>query len=142
VLFGPSGPREGYLSPSHYFVERQLAAGVWSEQTIDLGAIYDRLGWPLPPLTRTVRANVELLTRGVSLTLFVAARNRPRPQLLTAEFGPARISSGADAVRQRIQQRVERQEEYSQALQDLEKKRRNFERARELRERTAPPPPE
>jgi hypothetical protein len=142
VLFGPSGPREGYLGRDHYFIERRLAAGAWSEQRIDLSAIYARLSWPLPPLTQTVRANVELLTRGTSLTLFVAARNRPRPELLTAEFGPVVIAPGVEAVRQRIRQRVERREEYSLALQDLERRRRNFDRARELQEKAVQHLPE
>jgi hypothetical protein len=142
VLFGPSGPSEGYLGPNHYYIHRSLPAGTWSEQTVDLGSIYARLGWPLPPLRRTVRGNVELVTRGTSLTLFVAARNRLRLELLTGQFGPARIDPGVDPVRQRIRRRVERRGEYYLALSDLEKARRNFDRARELHEKNAQSPPD
>jgi hypothetical protein len=137
VLFSPSKPSEGYLAPDHYYIRRWLPAGAWSEQEVDLRAIYARLGWPLPPLKRTVRGNVELVTRGTSLTLFVAARNRLHAERFTAQFGPARIEPGTDAIRRRIRERVERRAEYDQALSDLEEGRRNVDRARELREKAA-----
>jgi len=142
VLFGPSGPSEGYLGPNHYFIHRSLPAGTWTEQTVDLGSTYARLGWPLPPLKRTVRGNVELVTRGTSLTLFLAARNRLRSEPLTAQFGPARIEPGVDPVPTRIRHRVERRGEYYLAWSDLERGRRNFDRARELHEKAVQSPPD
>jgi hypothetical protein len=108
VLFGPGSPSEGYLAPNHYYIHRSLPAGTWSEQRVDAASIYARLDWPLPPPKRTVRGNVELVTRGTSLTLFVAARNLEHAQRRSAQFGPVRIEPSPDAVRRRIAERVER----------------------------------
>jgi hypothetical protein len=135
VLFGPSDPGEGLLGRDHHYVRRRVPAGSWSEQVVNLRSIYAGLGWPLPPLKRTVRGNVELLTRGTSLTLFVAARDRPRSAVLTARFGPATIERSGEAVLRRIRQRVERRDEYYQALSKIERVRGNADRARELSEK-------
>ena len=140
VLFGPAPPGEGYLEPNHYYIRRPLPPGTWSEQSVDLGSIYARLGWPLPPIKRTIRGNVELLTRGTSVTLFVAARNRPRAQRLSGEFGPVHIEPGPHAPWDRIRHRVERPREYELALSRLEADRRNFDRARALLEKAQLPP--
>jgi len=142
VLFAPSDPREGSLGETHYYIQRRVPAGAWSEQLVNLSSIYAGLGWPLPPLRRTVRGNVELLTRGTSFTLFVAARKRLRSEVLTAQFGPARIDRGVEAVRQQIRERVERRQEYYLALSQLESARRNSDRARELYEKATPSHPE
>ncbi len=139
VLFGPGPPGEGYLEPKHYSIQRSLPAGTWSEQAVDLASIYSRLGWPLPPLKRTTRGNVELLTRGTSVTLFVAARNLARDAAVLGEFGPARIEPGPHAPWSRIRDRVERSGEYASALARLETERRNFDRARALEKAQSPP---
>jgi hypothetical protein len=140
VLFGPETAGEGYLEANHYYLRRSLPAGTWSEQSVDLAAIYARLDWPLPPLKRTIRGNVELLTRGTSLTLFVAARNRPEAETLRGEFGPARFEVSPDASRQRIRERIARPREYALALSQIEADRRNLERARALLGAAQSPP--
>jgi hypothetical protein len=140
VLFGPAQPGEGYLEANHYCIRRSLPAGTWSEQSVDLAQVYARLDWPLPPLKRTIRGNVELLTRGTSLTLFVAARNRSSAEALRGEFGPARFEASADASRRRIRERIAKPREYAVALSQIEAERRNLERARSLLERAQSPP--
>jgi hypothetical protein len=120
-------------------VRRSLPAGTWSEQSVDLAALYARLGWPLPPLKRTTRGNVELLTRGTSLTLFVAVRNRPGGETPHAEFGRARFEESAEAPGNRIRERIAKQREYALALAQIEAERRNHERARALLGKAQPP---
>ncbi|MCH8876455.1 MAG: tetratricopeptide repeat protein [Chloroflexi bacterium] len=125
ILFGPEAAA-GYLAENHYYTYQPAPANRWSEQPVDLRAIYDRLDWKLPPIQRIVRGDLELLTRMVTVKLIVAARDQQEASAVSAMFGPLSVDQGRHPIRERVAETVQNQAEYYTAIGDLKLKQRNF----------------
>jgi hypothetical protein len=133
VLFGPGEPSQGLLGPSHAYVSQPMPAGTWSERCVDVGELYGRLGWELPPLQMIARPDGELLTRPLRVGLLVAGRDLPPGVRMTGRFGRVRMRPAP--VHERIRRRLETRHEYYRALAGLARSRGNLSRARELEEK-------
>ncbi len=125
ILFG-SDSGSGYLAENHYYIYQPSPIGRWSEQFVDLRAIYDQLEWELPPLQRIVRRDLELLTRMVTVELIVAARDQQEASVVSAMFGPLSVDQGQHPIRKRVEETVQNQAEYYTAIGDSKMKQRNF----------------
>lgn len=125
VLFG-SDAGTGYIAEDHYYINQPAPPDRWSEQHIDLRAIYDQLDWELPPLLRIVRKDLELLTRMVTVRLIVAARDHQETGEVTGMFGPLSINQGRNPVHERVAETVKNQAEYYTVIGDMKLEQRNY----------------
>jgi hypothetical protein len=135
ILYGPEA-REGYLAENHYYQVRLAPINVWSEQRIDLGAIYERLGWQLPSLQRVTRGDLALFSRMVSVRLFVGVNRADPAGEVRARFGPLLVDQAADPAGARIEAALRSPAEYFQALGDYEQMLGNEESARAYYDRS------
>lgn len=101
VLFGRE-VGEGEVAENHRFVSVPAPPGEWSRQRVNLRELYAHVGWPLPPPQRVDRGDLELTTRMVTVRLLLAARHRPGPEALFAQFGPLRVDPPPGGVRERM----------------------------------------
>ena len=125
ILFGAE-VGAGFLTESHYYLYQAAPPDLWSRQQIDLGAIYDRLDWGLPPIQRVVRGDLELLLRMVTVKLIVAARDQQEASEVSGTFGPLGVDQGPNPIRDRVAETVENKAEYYASIADLKLKRRNY----------------
>lgn len=126
VLFGAEFEAP-YLAENHYVLSQPAPLERWSQQPINLLELYTELDWPLPPLERMVRGDLELLTRRVTVRLLLSSRNQAEAAPISAQFGPLIAQSHPDTIPQRVAETVAHQAEYYLALGDLARSERNDE---------------
>ncbi|MBI3361554.1 MAG: tetratricopeptide repeat protein, partial [Chloroflexi bacterium] len=83
ILFGDSDS-QGNLAPDYYFVTLRSPQRAWSRQTVEVGQLYERLGWRLPAFILRNRNGLEFAARQVQLSLLVASRSKESLEV----FGP------------------------------------------------------
>lgn len=124
VLFGPSTDA-GFLDSHHYYYFVPAEPLMWSQQRIDLRNIYERLGWPLPPLQQVTRNDLQLLARPITVRLLLAGHAQHQPEAMSAQYGPISVDVAERAVQDRVADTIARRWEYDFVLSDLSAQNRN-----------------
>jgi len=125
ILFG-SESAAGYLADNHYYIFKPAPLDEWSQQKIDLRAIYNELDWELPPIQRVVRGDLELLSRMGTVKLIVAARDQQEASVVAGKFGPLEIVQDRNSISERVADNVSYEAEYSTAIGDQKRRQRNY----------------
>ncbi len=89
VLFGDADTY-GILDDQAAYIVMPAPLNTWSRQHIEIAALFERLGWAIPPLTMRTANSLSYPARQITLSLLLAA---PGHDHATAVFGPIEQSN-------------------------------------------------